>query len=429
MIRPVASRVEVRFVMLGTIRTYHGPVFSGRRTSRPAGWHLPTTCSGEPAPGQVSSSGPEGPVVVGRYDDTAADLDAVLDWASATGRREWPSSWPPRSPTSGSRPGDSPTGCAVPSAAGGRRAICRTAGRAAPRRQKLGLSPHPLGSGRRRAARRTRDARHRLDHRDGGPLSPRGVLVVTGAAEEGAALARRRHSRMPNASGATAWSPIALSVLAIARAIAGDPEGERSFHERRLAIVSERGDVARLADTLNTLAEIALDKADAATARAYASESCRHRGGGAAAGGPGRDDHLGQGGRRGRRPGCHGGSPAGCFHVGRPHRSIACPGAVSAGRRVPGGTQRRAQPPRCAPSTSAREVSASPSGTDEPIEADLAARLAEARAALEEDGFRRRSGCWAARSRSRPCAPRSKPWLHSRFPRPADRPALNTPLG
>jgi hypothetical protein len=37
----------------------------------------------------------------------------------------------------------------------------------------------------------------------------------------------------------------------------------------------------------------------------------------------------------------------------------------------------------------AQEVSASPSGTDEPIEADFAARLAEARAALGEDGFRR----------------------------------------
>jgi hypothetical protein len=38
---------------------------------------------------------------------------------------------------------------------------------------------------------------------------------------------------------------------------------------------------------------------------------------------------------------------------------------------------------------SAQEVSASPSGTDEPIEADFAARLAEAKAALGADGFRR----------------------------------------
>lgn len=37
----------------------------------------------------------------------------------------------------------------------------------------------------------------------------------------------------------------------------------------------------------------------------------------------------------------------------------------------------------------AQHVSASPSGTDELIEADLAARLNEARAALGEDGFGR----------------------------------------
>ena len=33
-------------------------------------------------------NGPEGPTVVGRFDDTAADLDAVLDWASSTGRTD-----------------------------------------------------------------------------------------------------------------------------------------------------------------------------------------------------------------------------------------------------------------------------------------------------------------------------------------------------
>jgi hypothetical protein len=38
---------------------------------------------------------------------------------------------------------------------------------------------------------------------------------------------------------------------------------------------------------------------------------------------------------------------------------------------------------------SAQTVSPSPSGTDEPIEADLVARLAEARSALGEDDFRR----------------------------------------
>ena len=95
---------------------------------------------------------------------------------------------------------------------------------------------------------------------------------MTGAAEEGATLASEALEEAERL-GNYPTTAIALSVLAIARAIAGDADGERSYYERRLAVVSARGDVARIADTLNTLAEIALDEADAATARAYASES------------------------------------------------------------------------------------------------------------------------------------------------------------
>ena len=54
---------------------------------------------------------------------------------------------------------------------------------------------------------------------------------------------------------------------------------------------------------------------------------------------------------------------------------------------------------------SAQQVSASPSGTDEPIEADLAARLAEARTALGEDGFQRE---WELGSTLPPASVRSK---------------------
>ena len=95
---------------------------------------------------------------------------------------------------------------------------------------------------------------------------------MTGAAEEGAALAS---AALEEAERLDSYplTAIALSVLAISRAIAGDADGERSYYERRLAVVSARDDVARLADTLNTLAEIALDSADAATGRSYATES------------------------------------------------------------------------------------------------------------------------------------------------------------
>ena len=62
-------------------------------------------------------------------------------------------------------------------------------------------------------------------------------------------------------------------MLALSRMLAGDTEGERSAHEHRLEVVRRHGDVARTADALNTLAEIALDDEDLDKARRYAEES------------------------------------------------------------------------------------------------------------------------------------------------------------
>ena len=88
LIRPADSRVEVRFVVLGTVRAYartrlqHQDDLETRRIALAD--HL--LARARAWAGQLD--GPEGPTVVGRYDDTAADLDAVLDWASATGRTD-----------------------------------------------------------------------------------------------------------------------------------------------------------------------------------------------------------------------------------------------------------------------------------------------------------------------------------------------------
>ena len=241
------------------------------------------------------------------------------------------------------------------------------------------------------------------------------ALVVTGAAEEGAdagvggARGGRAARQLPASppSPCRCWPSLAPS--------RGDAEGERSFHERRLAVVSERGDVARLADTLNTLAEIALDDADAATARAYAAESVVIAG--SALPLEARDATI----TLARAAAVDGDPETTAAHLraaldaGRPDRTVACPGAVSAGR---GCLAVLIGDPVTAVRAfaSAQEVSRFASGTDEPIEADLAARLAEARAALEGRGFRREWRVGPNAPGSRPCAPRSKPWLHSRFP-------------
>ena len=65
----------------------------------------------------------------------------------------------------------------------------------------------------------------------------------------------------------------ALHFLAMARGMRGDLDGERQVQETRLAVVRAKGDLARTAGALNTLAELALDDADGDTARTFAAEA------------------------------------------------------------------------------------------------------------------------------------------------------------
>ena len=69
----------------------------------------------------------------------------------------------------------------------------------------------------------------------------------------------------------------ALTVLAMALAFGGDVDGERRAHEAKLAMVRAKGDLARTADVLNTLAEIALDDGDGEGAHAFAVEALGDR--------------------------------------------------------------------------------------------------------------------------------------------------------
>ncbi len=98
------------------------------------------------------------------------------------------------------------------------------------------------------------------------------ALLITDEVERGTELARLG----AEAAGRLGLYPLVaegLGVLAMAHAIAGDFEREREMRLARLAVAREHGDIARTADALSTLAEIALDEADAATARAYAEEA------------------------------------------------------------------------------------------------------------------------------------------------------------
>lgn len=99
-----------------------------------------------------------------------------------------------------------------------------------------------------------------------------GCLVVTDRAAEGAALAEQA---LDNARriGDYEVQAVGLSMLAIAAALQGDFASEAARYRERLALVSRHGDRARIADTLNTLAEIALDDNDPEAGREWATQS------------------------------------------------------------------------------------------------------------------------------------------------------------
>ena len=388
LIRPVHSRVEVRFVMLGTVRAYARTRLQEHDDLEARKVALADHLMAKARAWAHELDGPEGATVVGRYDDSAADLDAVLDWASATARTELAV--------------DLATTITDLWIASGRlidglrrtQVLLESAGLSSTREAALHLTAGKLAYHLTSWDQAAAELRAVLVVPDVDPAIATtarchlgAALVVTGHADEGAGLATQALEEAERLESYPTTA-IALSVLAIARAIAGDAEGERMFHERRLAVVSERGDAARLADTLNTLAEIALDEADAETARAYASESVVIAGSALTL--EARDATITL-----ARAAAVDGDPeetadrlrAALALADRTGQSLALAQCLRVGGCL---AMLHADPVVAVRAfASAQEVSASPSGTDEPIELDLSARLAEARAALGEDGFHR----------------------------------------
>jgi predicted ATPase len=99
-----------------------------------------------------------------------------------------------------------------------------------------------------------------------------GALMMLGKLDEGQALAHEVYVETET-SGLYPQSAEGLFMLALSNLISGNVDEERKAQERRLDVVRAHGDVARTADQLNTLAEIALDEDDPDKARRYAQES------------------------------------------------------------------------------------------------------------------------------------------------------------
>ena len=350
LVRPVETRVEVRFVVLGTVRAHvrqrllaHDDLDELRdRLARHLLQQLESWKAG--------LDGPDGLVALGRFDDEAADVAASVDWAVGSGRSALAA------------------GLAV-TATG----FWVASGRLHDGLQRLlavqALPDLDQATGARVAAATAwlhyqltdwsaavEIAREALAGADAATdpetvavarCAAAGAMVVSGSAEEGAELAEQCLADA-RAAQLYPWTAVASSVVAIGCAVRGDFDGERAAYTARLHDVRRHGDTARTADTLNTLAEIALDEDDAETARAYAQESLELAAGAPAAGGPRREHHPGQGRGRARQPDPSRTAPAGGARAHRADRSGAGPGAVPAHRRRPG-RPRRVGPDRRTP--------------------------------------------------------------------------------
>lgn len=387
LVRPAESRVEVRFVALGTVRAFARARLQERPDVDSQQAALTAHLSARLSAWGEDLDGPGGVAVLARFDDTAADLDAALDRARDAGD----------------------TGTAVGLTdrltdfwiASGRLtdALRRTtslldlAGLTDAQRAVLHLVQGKLAYHLTDWSRTVEECRAVLDLTS----DPRvladaqchlgAALIVTGSPEEGSALAREA-LEAAEALGDYRITVVSLSMLAIGCAVRGDFAAERAYYERRLDVVGERGDAARLADTLNTLAEIALDEADVASARAYAAESVAIAG--AALPLERRDATI----SLARAAAVESEATEVARHLqaafdlsDRTGQALAIAQCLRVGGCLAVLTGDMTLAVRSF--AAAQRVSPSPSGGDDPIELDLASRLTEARDALGQDRARR----------------------------------------
>ena len=275
LIRPRIGRIRIGFVMPATVRTFIRRLVPDPRENDPARLALAAYLLDHVERWHADLDQAEGPLALARFLDVGADVHSSVEAALRLGRIE--------------------EGVALTLASGAfwvasgelRAGLART-------RDTLRFVPGDSGQAGRLHALAGELAYHLDDEADAIEHFERAIaiaeplgddatvatsrcyygasLLVSGEVDRGTELARLA----AEAAGRLGLYPLSaqsLSVLAISHAVAGDFDNEREMHVARLSVAREHGDIARTADALGVLAEIALDEADAATARAYADEA------------------------------------------------------------------------------------------------------------------------------------------------------------
>jgi predicted ATPase/DNA-binding SARP family transcriptional activator len=389
LVRQMESRADVRFVVLGTVRAFASERLLARPDLMRSRELLAVYLTRRAEDSRAHLYGADGDLAQARFDDNAADIAAAVHWALESGRRA----------------------IAVELMLAG--VDCWVA--AGRQNQALGLVVLVLDHVPQQAPEAARllaaasMLSHQLSDHDEALTYARASLALSerlgdriSASTARTFLAAELMFRGELADGLTLaaqaaaeaeeldlypLSAQALGLLAMARAYSGDFEGERRAHEAKLAVVRANGDLARTADVLNSLAEIALDDGDGDTARAFAVEALGVAGqrlptvvrdasitlaraalaqGDLVEAGSRLTEALDQSDRLGQSF-----AVAQCLRVG---------GGVAAARGEADTAVRLF--------AAAQSLSASPGGGDVPPDHDLAAALTEARASLSEQDAR-----------------------------------------
>jgi len=390
LIRPLIGRIRIGFVMPATVRTFIRRIVSDPHENDPARLALTAYLLDHVGRWQADLDQAEGPLALARFLDVGTDVHASVEAALRLGRIEegvaltlasgpfWVASGELRGGLARTRDtlrfvaGDSERAGRLHALAGQLAYHLDDEGAAVQHFERAIAIAEPLGD-------------------EGTVATSRcyygATLLVTSEVDRGTELARLA----AEAAGRLGLYPLAaeaLSVLAISHAVAGDFENEREMHVARLAVAREHGDVARTADALGVLAEIALDEADAVGARAFADEALAiaHPAlpmeardamislaraaildGDPAAAAAMLERAFEAAGKLGQKL-----TVAQCYRVA---------GSLAAARgRATDAVRLYA---------AAQLLSPSPSGTDEPVEGDLAGGLEMARSALGAEAFAR----------------------------------------
>ena len=343
LVRPMESRVEVRFVVLGTVRAFARAQLLAHpdlvRSRELLAGHLTS---------RVESSadrlyGPDADLTLARFDDDAADIAATIEWALDAGRRGiaveltlasldcWISAGRHNEALARTRavlehvPQQGPDAARL-HAAVGLLAYHLTDFDAAQEHSRLALDLAERHDDRRSAA----FARTFLG----------ATLVFRGELAEGSALAEDALAEA-EALDLYPLSAQALQVLAMAMAMRGDVDGERQTYEALLGGGAGQG---RPGPHRRHDEHPGRDRARRGRRRdgpGLRAESLAIADGAAADGESGRGHHPGAGGAGARRP-ARGGRPAGsCPGAQRPARPELRRGAVPARRWLPGRGPRR----------------------------------------------------------------------------------------